>query len=392
MKIGFSKICINPNRPAQTVGFASPKPDATYTKLDLWARCLRIVDGETDVVLLSLDSLGVVDSVAKMLGAAVDAAVGKHVHTVVACTHTHQAPSLCSLFGARMINEQYAELLTEKIGLLAAACTPVEGDWRIGYAHEPFTGVGETRISGKGDGNVYAGTLSIFNGSKRVSTVLFYNCHPTVDREDTGYFSSEWVGWTVDMMERRFPGENFMYLQGADGDVSTRFVRREKTFAEVTRLGDIGADFFAKLIEKTAPVCELSLSYAETEYDLSVTVKKFPVLPDGFLEALPPKEAREVISGKKFLERISTLNLPKTVRAPFERITLGDYRLVFCPFEPFSDYNNYINKDRELLVGYTNETRSYITAPGNTTLSYEYFMETENEQDKQNFVETIKTL
>ena len=392
MKIGFSEVNIDPIGAYQTAGFAIEKAPSEGTDGSLYVRMLRLNDGKLDFALLTMDSLGVDASVEKELSDTVRGVTGAATKVVIACTHTHFAPSLCSETGLFHVEPRYLAQVKEAVARLAGSCELKEADLRVAYSWMPFDGVGTTRISGKDPRNVYAGALSLFDGENRLGALLFYNCHPTIPQEDSPRFTSEYPGRAVEKLKAAHPGEFFTFLQGADGDVSTRFTRREKSMAESIRLGGVMADCFEKLLARDAKPSEAGISYAEDTFTIHNVAKTLPELPADKQAAMTPKELREYKGGLAIARRMAQMDIPATEQARMSRLSLDGLKLIFAQWEIFSDYNDYIDKDNTLLVCYSNGMPNYLTKPGNTEVSYEVMMELQTEEDKLKVVEEIKTL
>lgn len=393
MKIGFGSVNIDPKSPAQTVGYLVDKPDATYVKDGLFARGVRISDGATDVFVIVLDSLGMTDATLNRFKKAIAEEIGGKTEVLLCATHTHLAPSLCEMFGAIFINEEYAEFVEGRLRELARSIKPNEAALGAGYAFEPYNKVGTTRISDKDDKNVYAATLCLYDGEKRIGTILFYNCHPTIPAEESDFFTSDYPGRAIRELEKQYPGEFFMFLQGADGDVSTRFTRREKTYSEVERLGDLIAEEFSSLMRKATPSPVGTISFNSERLTVKNQLKSLPPMSDEQARAaMSEKEFREFMQGKTMLKHLSRMMLPEHTQVTVSRLSIGGYRLIFNPYELFTDYNGLIDMGDTLLVCYCGNLASYLSGPNNNKISYETLIEFQTEDDKKNLVELIKRI
>jgi hypothetical protein len=96
-------------------------------------------------------------------------------------------------------------------------------------------------------GAVPGGDLTVIQCKTQSGTVLtLYNfpCHPTVLGPDNLLASADFTAG----IQALLGGEMAVFLNGAAGDISTRFTRRESTFAECDRMGQIAAEHILALI------------------------------------------------------------------------------------------------------------------------------------------------
>jgi hypothetical protein len=89
--------------------------------------------------------------------------------------------------------------------------------------------------------------LQLRTASGREVTVYTLPCHPTV-------MSAENLQVTADLIapvEQQLGGEMAIFLNGAAGDISTRFTRRAASFAECDRLGTMVAQRVLEVLQDT---------------------------------------------------------------------------------------------------------------------------------------------
>jgi hypothetical protein len=92
--------------------------------------------------------------------------------------------------------------------------------------------------------------LRIDDASGQPLVVLMnYGCHPTVLGYQNLLFSADYPGAARQALNNVYPNAVFMYTDGASGDISTRFTRRDQSFAEVKRMGRILAGEALKVMQ-----------------------------------------------------------------------------------------------------------------------------------------------
>ena len=68
--------------------------------------------------------------------------------------------------------------------------------------------------------------------------ILFhYACHPTVLSADNLDYSADFPGAARQRIRERYPNAVCLFVNGAAGNISTRFYRHDQSFGEVERLG-----------------------------------------------------------------------------------------------------------------------------------------------------------
>ena len=71
---------------------------------------------------------------------------------------------------------------------------------------------------------------------------------------------------------------------------------------------------------------------------------------------------------------------------------LGSVELIFFPNEIFSEYMNYLDLDKQLLVSYSNGYGPYVLPIDFKYITYEMFTDTLTKETKERIIETFKTI
>ncbi len=135
-RAGAYAIDITPTRlPVIVNGGMTEQRTSTVTD-PLHARCLVLDDGRTKIAFAVVDSCVVPGDLMDRAKATVQQQTGIPVeHILIAATHSHSTPSVCSLLGSGQ-NDDYAEFLCERIaaGIQAAddRLVPARIGWGIG--------------------------------------------------------------------------------------------------------------------------------------------------------------------------------------------------------------------------------------------------------------------
>jgi len=255
MKIAYSKICINPSFPIKQCGFIQQVNPVYNFHDDLHARILAFDDGDKICYHISLDILGFPVELQDSLRDTLQCKSDKPITLTTSATHTH--------FSGNQKDIRYQGELMTKLVYAIENLTFVESDsYKISYQCVPFEGVGTSRISGH-NANVLLQLFTIYNEDVPVVGIILHNCHPTIHNGFTPYFTSEYPGYVIETLKRNHEDMDFTFIQGAAGDVSTRFTRPSQDYKGVIYLGNKLVDEVERLL-----ACEKELKPLDKiEYD-----------------------------------------------------------------------------------------------------------------------------
>ncbi|HEX3650796.1 MAG TPA: hypothetical protein VHV49_20415 [Pseudonocardiaceae bacterium] len=319
------------------------------------------------VCWVALDALQVTVPLAGRIRAAVAGVLGLAPDAVLVCaSHTHSGPAAWSADGPA------TDRLVADIAAGAGRLTdlPVTAHWAV----VPDVGVGGNRYDPAGPHDSSAGVLTLRGAGGDVVAVLAdYACHPTVLNHENLAYSADYLA-TTRRLVRAEVGGVVLFLQGAAGDVSTRFTRRESSFAEADRQGALLAGALLRGVLAGEPLAgepavrrtEVELPtrtlpdratagtiLADAERDwLAVTD---PAAPDGRI-------ARTRYEGAQLLAALCAEGLPPSCRLPVSAVRFGDVAWAHLPVEPFTCYGEQIRARRPATrtVGYTDGYFGYL--------------------------------
>ena len=96
--------------------------------------------------------------------------------------------------------------------------------------------------------------LEVWRGDKRTALMVFFAIHPTAMSHDNTLYQSDLTGYAMDELERRGHATVAGFFNGAEGDISPRWVRQNRD--EVMLLGGSLAGDVENLLRKTPPTSE----------------------------------------------------------------------------------------------------------------------------------------
>ncbi|MDR2049508.1 MAG: neutral/alkaline non-lysosomal ceramidase N-terminal domain-containing protein [Treponema sp.] len=401
VRLGFAKKDITPDFPVHLAGYFSKDRFSEGIHDRLYARCLAFTGGTKPVALLHLDLLFLdgfcVDRIRKSvesLGLAKD-------NLLVCCTHTHSGYG-GFLDTGRGLSRAMVPLngaFDERIaGFLAGKCfDAVSGALADAAAGSVSLGMNRGKIRGLSanrrdpalpcDDDLFIMEFFREDGKK----ILIYNlsCHPTVLDGTNRLISADFAGAAAALLERvpagaalSGPGNGgydlVLFINGSAGDMSTRFTRRESSFAECERFGALIRDAVAELSGGgSAALEDLRLDY----HRIDLKSAKIPDRAAAEENLARAKKNLEEVRGQtpdpghirkaESLAEGAEINLLKALYAepPGETIpveagilTVNGQTILCSPFELFSSLALGLKArhPRVELFGYVNAVKAYL--------------------------------
>jgi hypothetical protein len=381
MKIAFTEVCINPSFPVKQAGFIQQVNPIYNFHDDLHARILSIDDGRQTIHQISCDALGFPYSFQKELQQILQNENKKPVHVTVSCTHTH--------FSGDPEDPRFSGEVMQKI-LYAIHTQNYRSSKLFGISMQcvPFEGVGKSRISNH-KARVLLQLFTIYDGTEPIIRIMVHNCHPTIHNGLTPYFTSEYPGYVIQVLKGKYEGQHFSFLQGAAGDVSTRFTRPGQDYEAVKLLGGKLVSRIEKLMKETPEIYPLSRigfqsSYLKLQHEFNqIDLSKVPA-------NISAREREEIDVGVKVRSYLALH--PERMQGTYliSCLNIGPYKLVFCPCEAFSSYIDCVDTTQAALVCYSNGYAPYMTGVNDDFITYECFTDTLTPETKDSFVHMLK--
>ncbi|HEY3366664.1 MAG TPA: neutral/alkaline non-lysosomal ceramidase N-terminal domain-containing protein [Symbiobacteriaceae bacterium] len=251
MRLGVDITTITPPTATNMGGYGARTGSRAGTHDPLTARTLVFEDGGRKRALLVADLILFPRSQAERIAATAAALSGlEPADILVTATHTHSGPlNFDAPEIGGMANPRYVAWLEKALGASVARAAANLSPVAVGWGTMPVYGVGAIRRAGgetgvREAGVREAGSVSTIgfaapDGSLR-AVLMHYACHPTVLGAENLLYSSDLLGAARASLERELGGGvPVVAVNGACGDVSTRFTRRGQTFSELDRLGTL---------------------------------------------------------------------------------------------------------------------------------------------------------
>ncbi len=364
-RAGAAAVEITPAPGLRMDGYMARTSVSTGAHDPLLAEALVLEDGERRAALVTLDVMGVSRSFTDGLRRDLAALLLTSPDAVLICaSHTHAAPSGLqdwSPIGAASLDRDLATSV--RAGILQAAVEardrlrPV----RIRSVAGDIAGIGGDRNRPERPVDSRVTAFSFEGDSGEAEAILFhYACHPTILSADNLEYSADFPGAARRRLIERFPQAVPLFMNGAAGNLSTRFQRRDQSFAEVERLGNRLAD---RVIELLADASEDAPALESVCDSVALPLRLFPTA------------ARQIeASGNTRIDTVRAQGA--TIEATLQRalagrtspsaeicaLQVGSRILLTVPGEAFNDLAVDLHHEsaEALIVGYTNDYLGYF--------------------------------
>lgn len=388
LEIGYSRTVINPPDGTLLAGFAKRRPSAGVHD-NLFARAAVVRAGET-FVFVQLDVLSAREEFVGLLWGLLRSRFGlPRQNLFVNCIHTHSGPMDEPPAGEGVIGGMSLETgpVAREIAAKAAACVGEARNnlcpARLGRRSARLRGIGLNRNDPAAplDDALEVLLFTRRDGEK----VVFYNyaCHPTVMGPQNLLVSADYPGRAAAVLEGGAGIGCALFLNGACGDVSTRFTRRESSFAEADRIGGLLGEEVLRLAAPPVPdgfVSDEAAPVRAAARGFDIRIRPLPAPPEAQAQAEAAlravKEARAAGLAGGELRRVQSVyegalcNLgvikavgeQKSFRLEVRACRLGDTLLAYIPGELFTSLSLRLKREFPglLVVCYGNGYRGYI--------------------------------
>ena len=219
---GAASNTINPHDGAYLAGYGRDRrADGRHD--DLYLKAAHISDGETTLVIITLDNIGLTRPDVRRIQNSVSARLGTlpPAQVIVSSSHTHAGPDVVGLWGSSIWSsgrdEAYVQSLVDQAARTAASAAaqsqPVS--LHVRSASAPLSWVENVSEPELLDPTISVMQMLSDNGTS-VLTLTNYACHPTVLGPENTRVSADYLAGFYTAMHRALPGEH-LFLQGAIG-------------------------------------------------------------------------------------------------------------------------------------------------------------------------------
>ena len=254
MRIGFTKTEITPPLGTELGGYAGFRPCGGIHD-PLFCKAVVLEQQGVRYGLVALDLMCADESLHRRIAEAVTDLGLTQERLIVCAIHSHAAPaglvpgegSLAKVNSTITPQKHdFPEYIRQVVAAAAESCTRAVmslESFEVRRARGAAPAIGSERHTGEAP----TGQLTVVQvQTESDKNLIVYNfpCHPTVTNAANLQVSADFAAG----IEKQLGADMAIFLNGAAGDISTRYTRRESTFDECERMGRIAAEQILKTI------------------------------------------------------------------------------------------------------------------------------------------------
>lgn len=388
MKFSFKKISIEAPFATTQCGHSCQTFLVYEFKDHLYARASGLKLDDKWIIHLSMDLLAFdLENKELLENRLRDYYNNPNLNLITSTTHTHYANSVRS--------KEYKEWLIETLfNGITSMNYETRNNVATTYQRMHTNACGKSRISNYETNNENLCLIRFFDDKENFFNIVINNCHPTTLAATSPFFSSEYPGIVLKQLEDEYHN-NFTFIQGAAGDISSRFVRDGQDYESMLKLANNLFLEIKQLMQNDVKKVPLKLDYTvqEIKYEHDTS----PVDLSNMPKNLTPRELETIKIGQaeraKLDQKVASEIFGSLIlRQIVASLDLGSIKIIFYPNEIFSQYMDYIDLDKKMLVSYSNGYGPYILPIDFKNVTYEMFLDTLTIKTKEKIIDIIKNI
>jgi len=387
LQAAADQVNLEPPIGSWLTGFGLRMNPSNEQRDDLMARAVLLDDGETKLVIVSCDLIGILaPTIAKLRNRIAAQSDIPAQNITITCTHTHSAPATMPFRGVLgYINHNWFATVQDKIVALVVGL--------VGKLQPATLRSGRTQVEGISynrqdqshpiDRTLTAIAIDTMQG-QRIATLVNFALHPVTLSYSNLRISGDVQGEAMRRVEQA-QSSVALYLQGACGDVNpTVDLKRgwgNGTVEDVVEMGTILAAATGVALQGTVGTGNVSLKVAQQTIhlplDAAPSLEQLDGLVQQFEANLRKARAEDNVADEgialTYLRwanevRGAILNGTLPSHAPIEvwMAAINELRLVAVPLEPYSDigldFKKAIQPLTGVFMGYSNGLLGYCAA------------------------------
>ncbi len=381
-QIGFGKAEITPRTNVLLAGYAAERL-STKIHDPLFSKCLVYKDEVSSFVMIVLDLISADETLTKSILDRLSKYGVTKEELDVQATHTHSGPmgvtnnlkgalvGFDSVFGVH--DEKIINLILDGVENSYLNAVDNLDSYELYKFSTLINGVGSNRTDDKLPGDKLL-TGFIFKQSNGNNNLLYnYSCHPTVLAADNLEISADFPGAVAKQLNEY---KEVIFINGSSGDISTRYNRKGKGFAEVERFASIISNQI-KLNENEAikqkdktlkqiavPIIlntRIPLSINEATNNIKERKCELDKIKAENGSALQAREKKAYLEGANAdLMYAKNYQGVKAYTLDCRIINIGKTRVCCVPVELYSELSNVMKSEDLLFSSYANGYYLYL--------------------------------
>lgn len=272
---------ITPNQGEELAGYPHYARNNTGAHDPLYAACMYLENGGTEVAMVTLDLLFFSKQHTKKVREIVERECGiKGQNVMISCSHTHSGPwasgrlDIESLEEGKGQPEEYVKELIEKVAgiIIKAKKEAFDAAFLSGtVVCGAESGVGGNRRLPGGPHDPLVSVMAV-KDTKDVIRGIFvnYTLHPTFIHEWSTVCTADYPAYIRIQLNELEKDAVVGFAQGASGNQSSRYYRQGESYDEAERVGRTLAKAAYTVIEKEEWKTELDIRTAGTEIEVPI--------------------------------------------------------------------------------------------------------------------------
>lgn len=379
------EIDITPPAGYHMDGYAARTGKSQGVHDPLMGQILLFKSNHQQIAIICLDLVAVSLEFTMMVRNIIQEGIGIPPDNIlVSCSHTHAGPAGFMPPYPGLITHDDPELqryVAQNLLVAAHLATKQLQPTHLGIGRGMVEGIGLNRNDpyATADKEVIVLRVDSISGEP-IAVLMNYGCHPTVLGYSNLLYSADYPGAARANLRKIYPETIFMYTNGASGDISTRFTRRDQSFQEVERMGRIlsgevlkvmqtitthPASFLAAHVERIILPFRPFPSDSEAELELSELKEELKSLKNSGADHGAIRKATTRVEGATgqllMGKELAGIN---SYQSQVQVIMVDDLALVGLPGEPFTKTVLEIKRSSPIpdtaIVSYANDSRGYF--------------------------------
>lgn len=379
MRIGFCKEEITPDLGVELGGYAGYRP-CSQIHDPLWCRAVVLEQRGKLYCLVQLDLMCADEPFCRRLAKRLEPLGIQKESLLISAIHTHSAP--CGVIPGEGLmkeislpgypgDETYGPYLEKLMQAASAACKKAIDRLepflvRTGQGAAPL--VGSERHTGEVPDAILT-ALEFRTDSGKTLIVYNFPCHPTVMGPANLAVTADFAAG----MEALLDGQMAVFLNGAAGDISTRYTRKAQTFSECERLGALAAERIRQVLEPQeyrlpTPIQGIRSSFSmavrpvepveEARKRLEALNERVKQAQEDGADAATIRTLKSYVEGAGInLQFAASLGKRKEIQLDICVFSFAGLKFATVPGELFS---TLLPEDGTCILGYTNGYNLYI--------------------------------
>lgn len=338
---------------------------------NLSAQAISINDGESTVIIIGLDVVGLDFSFTQLVKEEIFQNTGISPSAVfINSSHTHFAPVSQNWLPWQESNRHPDSTYlfeTIKKAILDVVSESLEN----ALPAEIYFGRGKTDIgynrSLKDNPEIYDNDLDVIKvnyiDSKKVSCLFLAACHPVFSTAGTLHYtiSSNYPGVARELVEKRTGSSFSLFLQGTTGDINPvdngHYITGEKLANEVIAILQLPMEKISGTISHYLDQIDIPIQPKSTEEILEFKEQNMATTQDMISE-------RNINWSNIMLQYYDNGTMPISLPVYIQTLNIGNWKLIGFSRETTSEYSLEVKKMYPFklisVAGFTNDVSSYL--------------------------------